>query len=73
MDGFDLTRNVRADERLRDTPIVMITSRMADKHRNHAMSLGVNVYLGKPYREDELLAHVASFAGDRRPRPVARR
>ncbi len=61
MDGFDLTRNVRADDRLREIPIVMITSRMADKHRNHAMSLGVNVYLGKPYRDDELLAHVAQF------------
>ncbi len=61
MDGFDLTRNVRADDRLRDIPIVMITSRMADKHRNHAMSLGVNVYLGKPYRDDELLGHVAGF------------
>lgn len=71
MDGFDLTRNVRADERLRDTPIVMITSRMADKHRNHAMSLGVNVYLGKPYRDDELLGHVAAFTRGRRPRAHA--
>lgn len=70
MDGFDLTRNVRADDRLRDTPIVMITSRMADKHRNHAMSLGVNVYLGKPYREDELLGHLASFV---RARPARAR
>lgn len=61
MDGFDLTRNIRADDRLRDTPIIMITSRMADKHRNHAMSLGVNVYLGKPYRDDELLEHISSF------------
>ncbi len=68
MDGFDLTRNVRADDRLRDTPIVMITSRMADKHRNHAMSLGVNVYLGKPYRDDELLAHLAAFVQARKER-----
>ncbi|MCD6681098.1 MAG: Hpt domain-containing protein [Burkholderiaceae bacterium] len=68
MDGFDLTRNVRADERLHDIPIVMITSRMADKHRNHAMSLGVNAYLGKPYRDDELLAHVAGFVHERKSR-----
>src|SRR5690606_6997000 len=62
MDGFDLTKNIRASERLRDIPIIMITSRTADKHRNHALSLGVDVFLGKPYAEDELLRHVATFA-----------
>ncbi|WP_341677305.1 Hpt domain-containing protein [Niveibacterium sp. SC-1] len=56
MDGFDLTRNIRADERLRGLPIIMITSRMADKHRNYAKEIGVNHYLGKPYNEEELLA-----------------
>jgi len=65
MDGFDLTRNVRADARLKGTPIIMITSRSADKHRSYAREIGVNVYLGKPYQEDELLGHIASFA--RRP------
>ncbi|HEX2605600.1 MAG TPA: response regulator, partial [Oxalicibacterium sp.] len=48
MDGFDLTRNVRDDERTRGIPIIMITSRTASKHRNYAMELGVNEYLGKP-------------------------
>jgi chemosensory pili system protein ChpA (sensor histidine kinase/response regulator) len=43
----------------------MITSRTADKHRNHAMSLGVNAYLGKPYRDDELLERLGELA--RRP------
>ncbi len=61
MDGFDLTRNVRADARLKDVPIIMITSRTADKHRNYALELGVNVFLGKPYQEEELLGHIASF------------
>jgi len=61
MDGFDLTRNVRADARLKRIPIVMITSRTAEKHRNYAREIGVNVYLGKPYQEEELLAHIASF------------
>ncbi len=65
MDGFDLTRNVRADERLKAVPIVMITSRIADKHRSHALELGVNVFLGKPYQEDELLAHIAGFVSGR--------
>jgi len=63
MDGFDLTRNVRDDERTRNIPIIMITSRTAAKHRNYAMELGVNAYLGKPYREEELLALIASYIG----------
>ena len=54
MDGFDLTRNVRARPRaLKHVPIIMITSRTADKHRNFAAEIGVNHYLGKPYQEDE--------------------
>lgn len=61
MDGFDLTRNVRADERTRDVPIIMITSRIADKHRNYAKEIGVNHYLGKPYQEEELLALIGSY------------
>jgi chemosensory pili system protein ChpA (sensor histidine kinase/response regulator) len=61
MDGFDLTRNVRADARTRGIPIIMITSRIADKHRNYAMEIGVNHYLGKPYDEDELLKLIAGF------------
>jgi chemosensory pili system protein ChpA (sensor histidine kinase/response regulator) len=61
MDGFDLTRNIRDDERTRDIPIIMITSRTASKHRNYAMELGVNEYLGKPYQEDALLKLIAGF------------
>jgi chemosensory pili system protein ChpA (sensor histidine kinase/response regulator) len=61
MDGFDLTRNVRGDERTRHIPIIMITSRTATKHRNYAMELGVNEYLGKPYQEDDLLKSISGF------------
>ncbi len=61
MDGFDLARNVRADARLKHLPIIMITSRIADKHRNYAIEIGVNHYLGKPYDEQEMLRLVASF------------
>jgi chemosensory pili system protein ChpA (sensor histidine kinase/response regulator) len=61
MDGFDLARNIRADARLTDLPIVMITSRIAEKHREHAQSLGVNHYLGKPYSEEELLSLVRHY------------
>jgi chemosensory pili system protein ChpA (sensor histidine kinase/response regulator) len=63
MDGFDLTRNVRADPRLAKIPIVMISSRTADKHRNQAAQLGVNAFLGKPYQETELLQHITSYVG----------
>jgi chemosensory pili system protein ChpA (sensor histidine kinase/response regulator) len=63
MDGFDLTRNVRADPRLRSVPIIMITSRTAEKHRAYAQEVGANVFLGKPYQEDQLLGHIASFVG----------
>jgi len=59
MDGFDLTRNVRADQRLQGIPIIMISSRTAEKHRSHAAELGVNAFLGKPYQESELLQHIA--------------
>lgn len=55
MDGFDLVRNIRSDESLRDLPVIMITSRIAEKHREHARELGVDHYLGKPYSEEELL------------------
>ncbi|MEN3111236.1 Hpt domain-containing protein [Uliginosibacterium paludis] len=66
MDGFDLARNVRADARLKDVPIIMITSRMADKHRNYAMEIGVNHYLGKPYQEEQLLELITSFIAAQR-------
>ena len=59
MDGFDLTRNVRNDPRFRGIPILMITSRTAEKHRQYAIELGVDEYLGKPYQEDELLEKLA--------------
>ena len=61
MDGFDLARNLRSDPRTRQVPIIMISSRTAEKHRNQAAELGVNVFLGKPYPESELLQHIASY------------
>ncbi|MRW92738.1 response regulator [Duganella sp. FT80W] len=61
MDGFDLTRNVRGDDSTRAIPIIMITSRSADKHRNVALELGVNAYFGKPYQEDVLLEAISGL------------
>ncbi|QNM96492.1 hybrid sensor histidine kinase/response regulator [Chitinimonas koreensis] len=67
MDGFELTRNLRANADTRDIPIIMITSRTADKHKNYAFELGVNVFLGKPYQEDELLEHIRKLIGEEMP------
>ncbi|WP_019916121.1 Hpt domain-containing protein [Methyloversatilis discipulorum] len=62
MDGFDLTRNVRADARTKAIPIIMITSRTAEKHKTYAREIGVNHYLGKPYNEAELLELITGYA-----------
>ena len=58
MDGYELATAMKADPRLRDVPIIMITSRTGEKHRQRAMEIGVNRYLGKPYQEPELLRNV---------------
>jgi chemosensory pili system protein ChpA (sensor histidine kinase/response regulator) len=55
MDGYEVASHVRNDVRLKDVPIVMITSRVGEKHRARAIELGVNEYLGKPYQEGQLL------------------
>jgi chemosensory pili system protein ChpA (sensor histidine kinase/response regulator) len=58
MDGFELARHMRSMEGLRDIPIIMITSRTGEKHRNLATELGVKRYLGKPYQEADLLENI---------------
>jgi chemosensory pili system protein ChpA (sensor histidine kinase/response regulator) len=55
MDGFEFTKTIKADARTSHIPIIMITSRTAEKHRNRAQELGVEGYLGKPFQEEELL------------------
>ncbi|AXK71087.1 response regulator [Lysobacter sp. TY2-98] len=58
MDGYELAGAMKGDSRLRDVPIIMITSRTGEKHRQRAFELGVNRYLGKPYQEPELMRNV---------------
>lgn len=62
MDGFELSKQLRRDNKTKNLPIIMITSRTAEKHRNYALELGVNEYMGKPYQDDELLEAIARFA-----------
>jgi len=59
MDGYDLVRQLRSSASTRTLPVIMVTSRSADKHRQHAVELGVNAYFGKPFQEEQLLAEVA--------------
>jgi chemosensory pili system protein ChpA (sensor histidine kinase/response regulator) len=66
MDGFEVATLVRHDERLKDLPIIMITSRTGEKHRERAMTIGVNQYLGKPYQESLLLDTIAQLVDSHR-------
>jgi chemosensory pili system protein ChpA (sensor histidine kinase/response regulator) len=66
MDGFELATHVRNEPRLRDIPIIMITSRTGDKHRQRAMQIGVNRYLGKPFQEGELLENIQALLEETR-------
>ncbi len=61
MDGFEVANLIRHDEGLKDLPIIMITSRTGEKHRERAMSIGVNEYLGKPYQESLLLDSIEKW------------
>ena len=58
MNGVELTAHVRADEKTREIPIIMITSRATEKHQSMANSAGVNVYLTKPFSEETLMEHI---------------
>jgi chemosensory pili system protein ChpA (sensor histidine kinase/response regulator) len=71
MDGYEVAAHVRNDARLRDVPIIMITSRVGEKHRARAIELGVDDYLGKPYQESQLLDAIAPLVERRRARARA--
>ena len=63
MNGLELTRHVRTMEGATTLPIIMITSRSTEKHRQEAKAAGVNLYLTKPFSEEELLRHMESLGG----------
>ena len=65
MDGYEFATHVRNDERVADVPIIMITSRVGDKHRARAIEIGVNDYLGKPYQDSQLLEAVHRLLEER--------
>ena len=63
MDGFEVAKNLRTTQRWKSLPIIMITSRTGEKHRQHALSLGVNRYMGKPYQEELLSNTISEILG----------
>lgn len=65
MDGFELATNMRNDEKLKDIPIIMITSRTGQKHRDRAASIGVNIYMGKPFTESDLMDNISLLTGQK--------
>ena len=69
MDGFEVLRSVRRDENLKDLPVIMITSRTGEKHKQQAMELGVNQYLGKPFQEAKLLATIEEVIASAKAKP----
>ena len=70
MDGYELAIQMKADPRFRGVPIIMITSRTGEKHRQRAFDLGVERYLGKPYQEAELLAQISEVLEQHAREPV---
>lgn len=73
MDGYEVAAHVRNDPRLSNVPIIMITSRVGEKHRARAIELGVNDYLGKPYQEAQLLDAIAPLVEQHRSTQASRR
>jgi chemosensory pili system protein ChpA (sensor histidine kinase/response regulator) len=66
MDGYELAIHMKNDPRLKDVPIIMITSRSGEKHRQRALDIGVERYLGKPYQEAELIAQIRELLSEHR-------
>ena len=64
MDGFEVATQVRHNSRLKQIPIIMITSRTGEKHRERALEIGVNDYMGKPFQEKELLDKMQKLLGE---------
>jgi chemosensory pili system protein ChpA (sensor histidine kinase/response regulator) len=73
MDGYEVATHVRNDPRLKDVPIIMITSRSGEKHRARAIEIGVDDYLGKPYQEAQLLDAIAPLVERHRAQQNSRK
>jgi chemosensory pili system protein ChpA (sensor histidine kinase/response regulator) len=63
MDGLELVAWMRNQPHLRAVPVIMITSRVGEKHRQRAEALGVTHYIGKPFQEQVLLETIHTLLG----------
>jgi CheY-like chemotaxis protein len=59
MNGFELTRHLRADPTTAHIPVIMISAE--ESYGPQAKEAGVDVLLGKPYADDVMLAHIQRF------------
>ena len=66
MDGFALARNIRDDARTANTPLIMISSRTADKHQSLAKEIGVDAFFGKPVQDEDLVNMVTELIANKR-------
>ncbi|MEI6413341.1 MAG: Hpt domain-containing protein [Pseudomonadota bacterium] len=66
MDGFELATHLRNSEAYRSLPIIVITSRTGEKHRERALEIGVNRYMGKPFEENDLIATLQTLVAEAR-------
>ena len=71
MDGYEVATMVRNNEYMKDLPIIMITSRTGAKHKEKAIEIGVNRYLGKPYQEDELIENINAVLEEEKARKAS--
>ncbi len=63
MDGYELASHMQNEDQFSKIPIIMITSRTGEKHRDRALEIGVTNYMGKPYQEDELIDNIQRALG----------
>ncbi len=67
LDGFGLLAQVKKQDRFKDLPFVMLTSRTGDKHRQLALRLGAAAYFTKPCKERELIQQVKTLLESGQP------
>jgi chemosensory pili system protein ChpA (sensor histidine kinase/response regulator) len=71
MNGIELTSHIRTQANMKDLPIIMVTSRSTQKHKQLAEEAGIDFYLTKPVQDDELLTKIQSLLNQQRVEEVA--
>ena len=70
-DGFELISILRSNAAFKRIPVILVTSRTADKHRERGLQLGAQRYFGKPYHEEEILEAILELISGREEEPSA--